>query len=140
MSIDNSTAAAYSSALNSYLTFCQLHHLPVEPTPETLSFYITFQSAHINPKSVESYLSGIANNLEPFFPDVRANRASALVKKTMTGALHHHGTPTKRKSPLTTTQLQSITTHLTPSNDHDDMLFIAMLNVGSEPSCNTGNP
>ena len=48
----------------------------------------------------------------------------------MAGALRCHGTPTKRKSPLTTTQLQSITTHLTPSNDHDGMLFIAMLNVG----------
>lgn len=130
MSIDNSTAATYSSALNSYLTFCKLHDLPVEPTPATLSFYITFQSAHINPKSVESYLSGITNGLEPFFPDVRLSRASNLVKKTLKGALRRHGVPTNRKSPLTTSQLQSITNQLTPSTDHDDKLFVTMLNTG----------
>jgi hypothetical protein len=130
MAIDNSTAATYSSALNSYPTFCKLHSLPVEPTPETLSFYITFQSSHINPKSVKSYLSGISNNLKPFFPNVRANRASALVKKTMSGALRRHGTPTKRKSPLTTAQLQLITMQFAASNDHNDKLFITMLNTG----------
>jgi hypothetical protein len=130
MAIDNTTAATYSSALNSYLTFCKLHNLPVDPTPETLSFYITFQSAHINPKSVDSYLSGIANNLEPFFPDVRSSRSSPLVKKTMKGALRRHGTPTKRKSPLTTSQLQSITTDLASSDKHDDKLFVGMLNTG----------
>ena len=79
MVIDNSTANTYTSATNSYLTFCKLHNIPIDPTSETLSYYITFQSHHINPKSVESYLSGICNNLEPFFPDVRANRSSALV-------------------------------------------------------------
>lgn len=83
MAIDNSTADTYTSALNSYLTFCHLHDMPIEPTPETLSYYITFQSTHINPKSVKSYLSGIANNLEPFFPSMHANCVSALVKRTL---------------------------------------------------------
>src|ERR1700733_3309167 len=66
MSIDTSTASTYSSALNSYLTFCKMHGLPIEPTPQTLSCYTTFQSFHINPKSVDSYLSGICNQLEAF--------------------------------------------------------------------------
>jgi hypothetical protein len=87
MAIDNSTATTYTSATNSYLTFCRLHNMPIDPTAETLSYYITFQSSHISPKSVESYLSGICNNLEPFFPEIRANRASALVKRTLKGAL-----------------------------------------------------
>ena len=52
MAIDTTTALTYSSAANSYLAFCKLHQLPVDPTPETLSYYITFQSSHINPKSV----------------------------------------------------------------------------------------
>ena len=130
MAIDNTTADAYSSTLNSYLIFCSLHNMPIEPTPETLSYYITFQSAHINPKSVESYLSGIANNLEPFFPDVRSNRASPLVKRTMKGALRLHGTATKRKSPLTTTHLQHITSTLASSSDHDSFLFLSMVNSG----------
>src|ERR1700729_2512810 len=100
MAIDNSTANTYTSATNSYLTFCTLHNLPIDPTPETLSYYITFQSSHINPKSVESYLSGICNNLEPFFPEIRANRASAVVKRTLKGALRRYGHPTNHKSPL----------------------------------------
>jgi hypothetical protein len=86
MSIDTSTASAYSSALNSYLTFCKMHGLPVEPTPQTLSYYTTFQSFHINPKSVNSYLSGVCNQLEAFFPDVRKNCTSTLVTRTLAGA------------------------------------------------------
>jgi len=130
MAIDNTTANTYTSATNSYLTFCKLHHLPIEPTPETLSYYITFQTSHINPKSVASYLAGICNNLEPFFPEIRANRAAALVNRTLKGALRRHGQPTKRKAPLTATLLQSISTALLPSHDHDDMLFLSMLNTG----------
>jgi hypothetical protein len=38
MAIDNTTANTYTSATNSYLTFCKLHHLPIDPTPETLSY------------------------------------------------------------------------------------------------------
>jgi hypothetical protein len=67
--IDVSTFKSYSSALNSYLTFVRLHDLPVEPTPDTLSFYTVFMSHHIDPKSVSSYLSGICQQLEPHFPN-----------------------------------------------------------------------
>jgi len=130
MAIDSTTAHTYSSATNSYLTFCKLHTLPIDPTPETLSYYVTFQSAHINPKSVESYLSGICNNLEPFFPDIRPNRATALVKRTLKGARRRHGRATVRKSPLTTTHLCTIANALHGSRDHDDMLFLSMINTG----------
>jgi len=102
MSIDCSTSATYSSALNSYLTFCKSHGIPVDPTPQTLSYYTTFQSFHINPRSVDSYLSGICNQLEPYFPEVRQNRKSPLVVRTLAGAKCYRGTPTQRKSPLTT--------------------------------------
>ena len=108
MAIDTTTTLTYSSAANSYLVFCKLHHLPVDPTPETLSYYITFQSAHINPKSVGSYLSGICSCLEPFFPDICPNHATALVKHTLKGARQRHGQLTVQKSPLTTTHLCTI--------------------------------
>src|SRR5882762_8632330 len=85
MSIDHSTSTTYSSALNLYLTFCKSHNLPVEPTPQTLSYYTTFQCFYINPKSVDSYLSGICNQLKPFSPDVRLNRKLALVNHTLAG-------------------------------------------------------
>ena len=130
MAIDSTTAITYSSATNSYLAFCKLHHLPVDPTPETLSYYVTFQSAHINPKFIESYLSGICSCLEPFFPDIRPNRATALVKRTLKGARRRHGQPTVQKAPLTTTHLCTIADALGDSRDHDDMLFLCMINTG----------
>ena len=61
MSIDASTHLSYTSALNSYLTFCKLHNFDINPTPETLSLYVMYQSTFINPKSIDSYLSRIAN-------------------------------------------------------------------------------
>jgi hypothetical protein len=73
MSIDRSAHESYMSALNSYLTFCRLHNLDIEPTEQTLALYVTFQSTYINPKSVDSYLSGIANMLESHFPSVRTS-------------------------------------------------------------------
>ena len=54
-SLDTSSFTTYTSTLNSYLMFCKLHHFPVEPTPDTLSFYVVFLSSHINPKSVNLY-------------------------------------------------------------------------------------
>ena len=67
MAIDTATHLSYTSALNSYLTFCKLHDFDIDPTPETLSLYVTYQSTFINPKSVDSYLSGIVNQMETFF-------------------------------------------------------------------------
>ena len=130
MAIDSTTTHTYSSAANSYLTFCKLYALPIDPTPETLSYYITFQSVHINPKSVESYLSGICNNLEPFFPDIRSHRVTVLIKRTLKGTRQCHGCATVQKLPLTTTQLCMITNALDQSRDHDNMLFLSIVNTG----------
>jgi len=92
--------------------------------------YITFQSAFINPKSVDSYLSGICNQLEPFFPDIRKNRTSTLVTRTLAGAKRYRGTPTHRKAPLTVTNLMTVSNDLHSSTDHDDLLFDAQINTG----------
>ncbi len=69
--IDTTTLGPYNSALNSYITFCKLHNFPVQPTIDTMSYFIVFMSSHIKPESVSSYLSGICNRLENFFLDVR---------------------------------------------------------------------
>lgn len=45
------------------------HGLSIEPTPDMLSYYIIYQLHIIIPDSVDSYISGIINQLEPCYPD-----------------------------------------------------------------------
>ena len=87
-------------------------------------------SSYINPKSVDSYLSGICNQLEPYFPDVHKNRITPLVAQTLAGAKRHRGIATKRKSPLTIADLNAVSNDLTSSTHHDDLLFNTQLNTG----------
>ena len=129
-SLDASSFGTYTSALNSYLTFCNLHNLPVDPTPDTLSFYVVFLSSHIKPDSVNSYLSGICRQLEPFFPEVRHNRKSLLVSRTMTGCMRRFGTPVTRKKPLLRANLLFILDSMTSSPSHDSLLFAALILTG----------
>ena len=83
--IDASTWSNYSSALNSYLDFVKNHNFPVDPTPHTLLFFTVYMSHHIKPDSVDTYLSGICQQLEPYFPNMRQNRKSPLVRRTLDG-------------------------------------------------------
>ena len=129
-SLDTSSFGTYTSALNSYLTFCNLHDLPVDPTPDTLSFYVVFLSTHIKPDSVNSYLSGVCRQLEPFFPDVRHNRKTMLVSRTMTGCMRRFGTPVKRKTPLSRANLLLILDSMVSEPSHDDLLFAALILTG----------
>jgi hypothetical protein len=132
MTIDRATHDSYSSALNSYLTFCRLHNINIEPTERTLALYLTFQSTYINPKSVDSYLSGIANQLESHFPNVRVARKSALVSCALQGAKHCFGTPTTRKLPLTKENLLTVYNAYQVNPSHDDILFMTQLLTGTE--------
>jgi hypothetical protein len=128
--IDRSTKSSYNSATNSYLTFCHLHHRPVDPTPETLSFFTVFMCHHINPKSVDNYLSGICNNLENYFPNIRSARNSPLVSRTLAGCKRLYGRPTRRKRALTRDDLLVVFNHLITSTSHDDHLFLSQLLSG----------
>ena len=129
-SLDTSSFGTYTSALNSYLTFCKLHNLPVDPTQDTLSFYVVFLSSHIKPDSVNSYLSGICRQLEPFFPDIRRNRNSMLVSRTLAGCMRRFGTPIKRKTPLSHANLLFVLDSMVSSPSHDDLLFAAIMLTG----------
>jgi hypothetical protein len=132
MAIDRSTQASYSSALNSYLTFCRLHGFDIEPTQRTLALYITFQCSHINPNSVDVYLSGISNQLEPHFPGVREARRSLLVTRALQGAKRRFGVPTHRKLPFTHDNLTTILMHLRNNPSHDFLLFATQISTGTE--------
>jgi hypothetical protein len=128
--LDTSSYATYTSALNSYLTFCKLHGLDADPTEDTLSFYTVFMSFHIKPQSVDSYLSGIANQLEPYFPEVRRNRKSRLVSLTLKGCMRLRHSPAKRKAPLLPSNVATVLASLHPESTHDDTLFASMLATG----------
>jgi hypothetical protein len=128
--IDKSTLSNYSSALNSYLNFVKLHDLPVDPSPETLSFFTVYMCHHINPRSVNTYLSGISQQLETHFPAVKEARNSTLVRRTLQGCMRMRGTATLRKRALTVDDLQLVVDHYKTSSSHDDLLFVAMLLTG----------
>jgi hypothetical protein len=128
--IDSTIASVYNSHLNSYITFCRLHHLPIDPTVDTLSFYVVWLSHHIEPRSVDSYLSGIASRLEDTYPDVRAARRSSLVVRTLRGCKRRLSKPVQRKLPLSVDDLQQVQTKLGLEIEHDDSLFLALLFTG----------
>lgn len=104
--------------------------MPIEPTPDTLSYFVTFMSHHIQPHSVEAYLSGIVSQLEPHFPEVRKSRHSLLVRRTMRGTLHSLGRPVNRRLPLLRDDLLRVYNDLTHPLTHDDLLWVAQLHCG----------
>ena len=122
MAIDAAMHLSYTSVLNSYLTFCKLHNFDIDPTPETLSLYVTYQSTFISPKSVDFYLSGIANQMESFFLDVQKNHHSALVSHTLKGAKRQHSIPIDCKSPYlwktSSRPLITMTYYSSPNSSH----------------------
>lgn len=131
MALDASSCSSYSSALNSYLYFCEVHQFSIDPTPHTLSLYVVWMAHSIEPRSVNNYLSGICNTLAPFYPDVRSNRRSDLVTKTMKGCKRLWSKPTKRKSPLSLSHIKLIVDQYPAiTRSHDDALFIAMVLTG----------
>jgi hypothetical protein len=128
--IDISTWKNYGSALNSYLSFVRMHNMSVEPTPDTLSLFTVYMSHHIKPDSVDTYLSGICQQLEPYFPHVREARKSRLVHRTLQGCKRLRGTPTMRKRALTIEDLNRVCITYSQNPSHDDLLFCTQLCVG----------
>ncbi|THU76080.1 hypothetical protein K435DRAFT_555335, partial [Dendrothele bispora CBS 962.96] len=107
-----------------------LHNFPLDPTPDTLSFFVVWLGHHIEPRSVGTYLSGICDRLEVHYPDVRANRNSQLVRKTLAGMKRLRSRPVQRKLPLTTEHLLKSENRLSPSSSYDDILFVSMAQSG----------
>lgn len=124
--LDTSTHKAYASHLQSYLTFCDSHRFPLDPTPDTLSFYVVYMSHHIKPTSVETYLSGICSQLESFFPSVRALRKSPIVSRCLAGCKKRFNSPRTRARPLTPDDLLAVKSSTGPAPSHDDLLFVSL--------------
>jgi len=128
--LDPTTIRAYSSHLNSYLSFCAAHNFPVEPTIDTLSFYVVYMCHYIQLRSVECYLSGIVSQLEPYYPSIREIRQSQLVWHTLKGSARRFGRPVVRKQPLLREDLVRVVESMQRPFSFDDHLWIAQLLVG----------
>ncbi|TDL28529.1 hypothetical protein BD410DRAFT_682895, partial [Rickenella mellea] len=107
-----------------------LHHFPIEPTPDTLSFFVVYMSHHISPQSVASYLSGISSTLEPHFPLVRQSRLSRIVTRTLAGCKKQFAVGIHRKLPLTIEDIEHACHIFANSTSFDDSLFLAILLTG----------
>ena len=128
--VDTSTLRCYGSPCNAYLSFVRLHDFPVEPTPDTLSFFVVYLSHYISPRSVGTSSSGIVNQLEPFYPTIREARCSRLVQYTLKGCMKLTACPVRRKRALTEQEIHYVRNHFATSPSHDDRLFLAMLSTG----------
>jgi hypothetical protein len=110
--VEVSTLHTYNSHLQLYLSFCKLHHFPIEPTPDTLSFFVVFMSHHIQPASISAYLSGICNGLEPYFPAVCAAHTSSIMSRSLAGMCKLCGASTPcQKCTLSDDDLNSLLTY-----------------------------
>lgn len=125
-----SSNSAYNSAVQSWIRFAKLHEFPLEPSAETLSFYIVYECFYIEPRSVNSYLSGIINKLEPFFADIRALRNHLIVKRTLKGCMRLYSNPIQRKRPLLLNDIKLLSSLLRGSASYDDKLFLAIIQAG----------
>jgi hypothetical protein len=128
--IDASSAATYSSALQSYISFCRTHDFPLDPTSDTLSFYTVYMCHHIKPSSVYSYLSGICNQLEPYHLSAHINCHHPLVAHTLHGCKKLQAVATSCKHPLHHPELSALHIQYMSSALHDDLHFFVILLVG----------
>ncbi|KAF8223680.1 hypothetical protein L208DRAFT_1315704 [Tricholoma matsutake] len=124
--IEPRSVSSYSFVLNSYINSCSIHDFPIKPTPDTLSLYVVFMCHHIKPKSVDFYLLGICNQLEPFFPEVHCIDGTDLSsRQSRLGP-----SDPSCKCPLTQSDLITTTHALSSSLSYNYKLFIALLLTG----------
>ena len=129
-SLAPSTCLAYTSALQSYHSFCHLHNFPLDPTVNILGFFLTFCSLNLRPQTLSSYLSGICSQLEIFYPQICELCRLLIVCRTLAGIHCVHGTATKRKRPLLPTNLDLLLNAYSSSPHHDNLLFLTQVLVG----------
>src|ERR1700678_2360588 len=106
--LEKSTVKGYSTGARDYAHFCRIHHLSLDPTPQTLSRYIDFTSLSI--ASGPKYLSGARHFLHSLYPSFNASRASPLVQATIRGSKKVRADPVRRKQPLRIEHLLSFVT------------------------------
>lgn len=131
-----STKIKYRSALIAYLDFCHEENVSTFPSEETFCRFISVSCRRpsrktgksLSPRSVEAYLSGIANGLLDTFPNIRSITNSHKVRTIMKGCKRQFSKPIKRKDPLSLDDI--IMVHSGSDSSHDDRLFVALITIG----------
>lgn len=124
-SIEKSTVKGYTTGARDYLNFCMMHSLPIDPTPQTLSRYISYTSRYI--ASGPKYLTGVRHFLSATYPDFDINRSHPLVTSVIRGSKKIRADPVSRKLPLRLHHLSAFLLHARSSQSYDDLLFITIL-------------
>ncbi|PBK90458.1 hypothetical protein ARMGADRAFT_1082719 [Armillaria gallica] len=119
------TVKGYSTGARDYTRFCITHHLPLDPTPLTLSHYIAYTSQFI--ASGPKYLSEVRHFLHDLYPHFDANRHSPLVQATIRGLKKIRADPIRRKLPLRRSHLATFNLLARMSGSYDDLLFVTLL-------------
>ena len=123
--LEKSTVKGYSTGARDYARFCRLHHLSLDPTPQTLSRYIAYTSLSIG--SGPKYLTGARHFLQQFYPSFDINRANAAVQATIRGSKKVRADPVHRKLPIRIEHLLSFVAIACTTRDYDDLLFATIV-------------
>ncbi|KAG7440244.1 uncharacterized protein BT62DRAFT_911001 [Guyanagaster necrorhizus] len=118
-------AKSYATEVHDYIQFCITHALLLEPTPLTLSRYITYTSQFIS--SGPKYLTGVHHFLKDLYPDFDASQKHLMVQATIHGSRKTRGDPTSQKLPLQLSHLITFCLLANISNSCDDLLFATIL-------------
>ena len=123
--LEKSTVGGYSTGMRHYAQFCRIHHLSLDPTPQTLSQYIAFSSLSI--ASGPKYLTGARHFLHDLYPDFDDNRASPTVQATIRGSKKVRADPVHRKQPIRIEHLLSFVAVARATGKFDDLLFATIM-------------
>ena len=123
--LEKSTVSGYATGARDYLRFCLIHHIPPDPTPQTLSRYIAFTSLSI--ASGPKYLTGVRHFLHELYPTFDDNRASPSVQATIRGSKKVRADPVRRKQPIRTEHLSAFVHSALVSHNYDKFLFATIM-------------
>lgn len=123
--LEKTTVGGYSTGAHDYARFCRLHHLSLEPTPQTLSRYIAFSSLSI--ASGPKYLSSARHFLRDLYPSFDENRASPAVQATIRGSKKVRADPVHRKQPIRIEHLLSFVAVARRTGSFDNLLFATIM-------------
>ena len=123
--IKKSTTKTYKTGAHDYITFCNNHSLSLQPTPLTLSRYITYSSHSI--ASGPKYLTGASHYLKHLYPKFGDICSHPQVLSTIRGSQKIRADPVTRKLPLCLSHLSIFVRHSLVSLAYDDLLFATIM-------------